>query len=196
MKELTVAVTGASGSLCAQRLLAALAGHPEVGRIHAIVSASALRVARVEIAPKDASLEEIRRLLSGNTDKIRWHDEQDVGASIASGSHLSGGTVLMPCSTGTLGAIASGATRNLIHRAAEVALKERRTLILGVREAPLSMIHIKNMLAVTQAGAIVLPITPAFYAKPETIGDVVDLYIGRVMDHLGLEHSLGKRWGT
>jgi 4-hydroxy-3-polyprenylbenzoate decarboxylase len=195
MRETTLAITGASGSACARRLLRALASHPEVARVNALMSSSALTVARVEIGPKDASMEQMRSILCDDTAKIRWFAEHDVGAAIASGSYPTDGTCIVPCSTGTLGAIASGASRNLIHRAAEVALKERRKLILGVREAPYSAIHLQNMLAVTQAGAIVLPITPAFYSEPKTIDDVVDLYVGRVMDHLGLEHQ-SKRWGV
>ena len=193
-KELTVAVTGASGTLCALRLIRALASHPDVRRLNVVISASALRVARVEVGPEDASMERLRQIVAAEARTIRWHDEDEVGASIASGSHPQDGTAIVPCSTGTLGAIASGATRNLIHRAAEVALKERRTLILGVRETPLSAIHIENMLRVTRAGATVIPIVPAFYARPRTIEDVVDLYVARVLDHLGLEHTLGRRW--
>ena len=115
---------------------------------------------------------------------------------MASGSNILDGTVILPCSTGTLGSIASGASRNLIHRAAEVALKERRKLILGIRESPYSSIHLENMLSVTRAGAIVLPITPAFYNHPRTIDEIVEQYVGRVLDHLGLAHRLGKRWGA
>ncbi len=196
MKEFTIAVTGASGSAAAVRLFSALVSHPEVGRVNGVVSSSALRVARAEILPADAGMEALVSALSGGSDKVRWYDEQDVGAAIASGSHLTEATVVMPCSTGTLGAIASGATRNLIHRACEVALKERRRLILGVREAPYSLIHLENMLEVTRAGALVLPITPAFYSHPKTIEDVVEQYVGRVMDHLGLAHRLGRRWGS
>ncbi|HKY31687.1 MAG TPA: UbiX family flavin prenyltransferase [Candidatus Polarisedimenticolia bacterium] len=195
MKQITVAVTGASGSACARRLLAALVSHPDVAVVNAVMSASALAVARQELGPKDAGLAAMRAVLAGSGSKVRWYDEADVGAPIASGSNIVDATAVVPCSTGTLGAIATGATRNLIHRAAEVALKERRRLILGVREAPLSMMHLENMLAVTRAGAVVLPITPAFYTLPKTIEDVVDQYVGRVLDHLGLTHTIGRRWG-
>ena len=196
MKEITVAVTGASGSACARRLLAELASHPDVGIVNAVMSTSALLVAREEIGPGDASLAEMRATMAGPPRKVRWLDENDLRAPIASGSHIVDGTCIVPCSTGTMGCIASGATRNLIHRAAEVSLKERRLLILGVREAPLSVIQIENMLTVTRAGAIVLPITPAFYSHPRSIDDVVELYVGRVLDHLGLDHQLGRRWGS
>lgn len=199
MKEFTVAISGASGSACARRLLAALAAHPEVGSVNAVMSRSALMVAREEIGPKDASLESMRATLMERVDgagKVRWFEEADVGASIASGSHMVSGTAIVPCSTGTLGAIASGSTRNLIHRAAEVAMKERRRLVLGVREAPLSLIHLENMATVTRAGAVVVPITPAFYSHPRTIDDVVEQYVARVMDLLGLPHRMGTRWGS
>ena len=198
LKEFTVAITGGSGSACARRLLAELAGHPDVGIVNAVMSGSALLVAREELGPADASLASMREILAGKsgTGKLRWFEETNVGASIASGSHLNDGTVIVPCSTGTLGAIASGNSRNLIHRAAEVALKERRRLILGVREAPLSLIHLENMLTVTRAGAIVLPITPAFYSHPQTVDDIVELYVGRLLDHLDLPHKLGRRWGA
>ncbi|MFQ5701231.1 MAG: UbiX family flavin prenyltransferase [Acidobacteriota bacterium] len=196
MSEFTVAITGASGSACARGLLGALSAHPDVRRINAVISSSALTVAREELGPRDASLDRIRARLCEDTSKIRWFDERDVGAPIASGSYRQRGTVILPCSMSTLGAVASGASHNLIHRAAEVTLKERRLLVLGVREAPLSAIHLRNMLTVTQAGAVVLPITPAFYGHPRTIDDVIELYLGRVLDHLGLPQSLGKRWGS
>jgi len=196
-KEFTVAITGGSGSACARRLLAELAAHPEVGTVNAVMSAAALMVAREELGPPDASPGAMREIFgAAGQGRIRWFEESNVGASIASGSHLSHGTVILPCSTGTLGAIAAGSSRNLIHRAAEVALKERRPLLLCVRESPLSLIHIQNMMTVTQAGAVVMPITPAFYSHPRTMDDVVELFVGRVLDHLGLPHQLGRRWGS
>ncbi len=196
MREITVAITGASGSSCARRLLAELVAHDRVGRLNVVMSSSSILVAREEVGPPDASPDDIRRSMIPSSDKIRQFGEGDLLSPVASGSHLVDATCIVPCSTGTLGAIASGATRTLIHRAAEVALKERRKLILGVRESPLSVIHLQNMLAVSRAGAIVLPITPAFYSHPRTIDDVVELYVGRVLDHLGLGHRLGKRWGS
>jgi len=196
MKEFTVAVTGASGSRCAQRLIAALIAHPDVASVNAVVSSSALMVAHEELIPAEGGMESLRAALAGGSGKVRWFEERNVGAPIASGSHIVDGTVVLPCSTGTLGAIASGSSRNLIHRACEVALKERRLLILGVREAPYSQIHLENMLTVTRAGALVLPITPAFYSHPKTIEDVVEQYVARVMDHLGLPHRIGRRWGS
>ena len=195
-REFTVAITGASGSACARRLLAELAAHPGVVLINAVMSSAAVMVAREELDAPDAGPARIREMMAGGSVKIRWFEEHNVGASMASGSHIMDGTVVLPCSTGTLGSIATGASRNLIHRAAEVALKERRKLILGIRESPYSSIHLENMLTVTRAGAIVLPITPAFYNHPRMIDDVVEQYVGRVLDHLGLTHRLGKRWGA
>src|SRR5688500_8755600 len=123
MAEITVAVTGASGSACARGLLAALAAHPDVARVNAVLSAAAVMVAREELGSKDASPAAVREALAAGSPKVRWFEEHNVGAAIASGSHLSAGMAIVPCSTGTLGAIASGGTRNLIHRAAEVTLK-------------------------------------------------------------------------
>ena len=194
--EYSVAITGASGSSCARRLLRALAEHPEVGVVHTVMSSSAVMVAREELGPADAGVKDIRAEMSGGLAKVRWYEEGDFRAPIASGSHQFAGMAIVPCSTGTLGTIASGASRNLIHRAAEVCLKERRRLILGVRETPLSEIQITNMLAVTRAGAVVLPITPAFYSHPRNLDDVVELYVARVLDLLGLQHTLGRRWGS
>ena len=196
MQEITVAVTGASGSLCAQQLLAALVAHQEVRVLNVVMSASSIIVAREELDLPDAGPGDIKRALCRADDKVRWFEEGDLLSPIASGSHLVDATCVVPCSTGTLGSIVSGASRNLIHRTAEVALKERRKLILGIRESPFSVIHLENMLEVSRAGAIVLPITPAFYSHPTTIDDVVELYVGRVLDHLGLDHRLGRRWGS
>lgn len=196
MKEITVGITGASGSACAQRLLSELASHPDVSVINAVLSSSAVIVAREELGPVDASPAAVKTAMAGHSEKVRWFEEGNLRAPIASGSHLVDATCIVPCSTGTLGCIASGTTRNLIHRAAEVSLKEGRKLVLGTREAPLSAILLENMLKVSRAGAIVLPITPAFYSHPKTIADVVELYVGRILDLLGLTHGLGRRWGS
>jgi 4-hydroxy-3-polyprenylbenzoate decarboxylase len=116
-------------------------------------------------------------------------------ASISSGSFRTDGMLVVPCSGGTLAAIATGVTSNLLHRAAEVTLKERRPLLLAFRETPLSLVHIENMRRATLAGAVVAPILPAFYAKPRSIDDVVTQFTARLLDLLGLEHRLGRRWG-
>jgi len=126
---------------------------------------------------------------------VTLFDDADRGAAPASGSALNGGMVICPCSMGTLSAIAVGASRSLVERAADVALKERRPLVLVPREAPLSAIHLENMLRVTRAGAIVLPAAPGFYHRPTSIDDLVDFVVARILDHLGVEHTLVRRWG-
>lgn len=122
-------------------------------------------------------------------------DDNDRGAAPASGSVRSSGMVVCPCSMGTVSAIAHGTSRSLVERAADVALKERRTLILVPRETPLSLIHLENLTQVTRAGATVIPAAPGFYHKPASIDDLVDFIVARVLDHLDVEHTLGKRWG-
>jgi 4-hydroxy-3-polyprenylbenzoate decarboxylase len=126
---------------------------------------------------------------------VTLFDDGDRGAAPASGSALNAGMVICPCSMETLSAIAVGASRSLVERAADVALKERRPLVLVPRESPLSAIHLENMLRVTRAGAVVLPASPGFYHRPESIDDLVDFIVARVLDHLGVEHALAKRWG-
>jgi flavin prenyltransferase len=123
------------------------------------------------------------------------HHSKNFAAPLASGSFQVRGLVVIPCTMGTLGAIAQGQSRNLIHRAAEVTLKERRPLILVVRETPLSLVHLRNMLAAAQAGATIFPAMPGFYQRPRSLAEMARNFVGRISDHLGLEHELGKRWG-
>jgi 4-hydroxy-3-polyprenylbenzoate decarboxylase len=127
---------------------------------------------------------------------VRVYDDRDRGAAPASGSALSAGMVICPCSMGTISAIAVGASRSLVERAADVVLKERRRLVLVPRESPYSAIHLENMLTLTRAGAVVLPASPGFYHRPATIDDLVDFIVARVLDQLGVEHSLVPRWGS
>jgi flavin prenyltransferase len=122
-------------------------------------------------------------------------DDGDRGAAPASGSARNAGMVVCPCSMGTLSAIAQGSSRSLVERAADVALKERRRLVLVTRETPLSEVHLDNMARVTRAGAVVMPAAPGFYHRPRGIADLVDFIVARVLDHLGLEHGVGRRWG-
>lgn len=160
-----------------------------------IVSSHGLRLLRTEtdIGSTDALRERVGARPWDN--HVTLFDDGDRGAAPASGSALNAGMVICPCSMGTLSAIAVGASRSLVERAADVALKERRPLVLVPRESPLSAIHLENMLRVTRAGAVVLPASPGFYHRPTSIDDLVDFVVARVLDHLGVEHALAKRWG-
>jgi len=193
--ELAFGITGASGSICARRLLRELSTHPSISRLNVVTSRAARKVAREELGLGGESLEEFRLAMTppGAT-TIRWLDEDDLAAPIASGSYPCHGMAIVPCSTGTLASIAHGTSRNLIHRAAEVMLKERRPLILGMRESPLNLIHIENMRSATLAGALVVPVTPLFYNRPVGIDEIAEQYAARVMDLLRLPHGIGKRW--
>ena len=186
------AITGASGAPYGVRLLQMLAaaGRP----VSLIVSSHGLRLLQTETSIQ--SIDDLRTEV-GDVAWDRWitpYDNNDRGAPPASGSALSAGMVICPCSMGTLSAISIGASRSLIERAADVALKERRKLVVVPRETPLSAIHLHNMLRLTRAGAVVLPAAPAFYHKPREIGDLVDFVVARVLDQLGVAHTLGKRW--
>jgi 4-hydroxy-3-polyprenylbenzoate decarboxylase len=128
--------------------------------------------------------------------EVRYYHYMDFRAGIASGSFLTAGMVVCPCSMGTLAGIAHGLSQNLIHRAADVHLKERRSLVLVPRETPLNVVQLKNMTACVEAGAVILPAMPAFYTRPQTLSDVIDFIVGRVCDQLGVEHNLLRRWGS
>lgn len=127
--------------------------------------------------------------------RLHYHHYQDFRAGIASGSFLTGGMVICPCSMGTAAAIAHGTSQNLIHRAADVHLKERRKLILVPRETPLGLVQLRNLMLCAEAGAVVLPAMPAFYTRPTSIGDMIDFIVGRICDQLGVPHQLFSRWG-
>ncbi|HEY3258127.1 MAG TPA: flavin prenyltransferase UbiX [Gemmatimonadaceae bacterium] len=185
-------ITGASGAPYGVRLLQQLvaAEHP----VSLIVSSHGLRL--LETETKIKSLDDLRDAVGGKgwDAHVKTYANEDRGAPPASGSALSAGMVICPCSMGTLSAISVGASRSLIERAADVALKERRKLVLVPRETPLSAIHLQNMLRLSRAGAVVLPAAPGFYHRPEKISDLVDFVVARVMDQLGVTHALGKRW--
>jgi 4-hydroxy-3-polyprenylbenzoate decarboxylase len=189
---IVVAITGASGAPYAVRLLASLAEAKE--SVQLIVSSHGLRLLSTEMGIDSIAA------LRDSVGRAAWDscittfDDADRGASPASGSALNAGMVVCPCSMGTLSAIAAGSSRSLVERAADVALKERRKLILVPRETPLSAIHLENMLRVTRAGAVVLPASPGFYHKPASIDDLVNFVVARVLDHLGVSHSLVPRW--
>ena len=185
-------ITGASGAPYAVRLLQQLAaaGQP----VSLIVSSHGLRLLETETTIK--SIDDLRDSVGAKEwdTYVKTYANEDRGAPPASGSALSAGMVVCPCSMGTLSAISVGASRSLIERAADVALKERRKLVLVPRETPLSAIHLQNMLRLTRAGAVVLPAAPGFYNKPGAISDLVDFVVARVLDQFGIPHMLGKRW--
>ena len=187
---LIVAVTGASGALYAVRLISALVELRVPTSL--IISSYGWRLLKLEADIEDE--ERLRASIPGDWGGVRFVSNSDRGAEPASGSAPSRGMVICPCSMGTLSAIANGNSRSLIERAADVTLKERRRLVLVPRETPLSAIHLRNMLALTEAGAVVMPATPGFYNRPDTIEQLVDFIVARVLDHVGVAHQLGPRW--
>src|SRR5262245_36864283 len=194
--DLVVAITGASGSPYAVRLLDVLL---RAGRtVHLVISPAATQVMERELGVSIDLTHFDPKLLLKNADssRLHYHHFRDFSAGIASGSFLTAGMVVCPCSMGTVAAIAHGTSENLIHRAADVHLKERRRLILVPRETPLGLIQLRNLAAVAEAGAVVLPAMPAFYTLPKTVDDMVDFVVGRVCDQFGVEHRLFARWGT
>jgi 4-hydroxy-3-polyprenylbenzoate decarboxylase len=178
-KEFVIGVTGASGVCYARRLLEVLCRD---AKVHIIVSDVAQQIAAHEGVSFDGL-------------NATYHAINKIAAPIASGSNRFDGMVVIPCSAKTLAAIATGYADNLITRTADVCLKEHRTCILVTRETPLSKIHLRNMLAAEDAGATIMPACPGFYHNPETIDDLVDMVVARVLDHLDVEHTLAKRWG-
>jgi 4-hydroxy-3-polyprenylbenzoate decarboxylase len=189
-----VGITGASGATIASRLVAALVEGDE-NEVHLVVSKHGRMMLSEEMAIEGAGERLLRGLMGEEkAQRVRLHPNDDVGASIASGSFQTRGMVIVPCSSNTLGCLASGVTNNLIHRAADVTLKERRPLLLCFRETPLHSIHIENMQRLARAGATIFPMAPAFYHRPQTLEDIVDQYVARVLDHLKVSHSLGVRW--
>jgi len=193
-RSVVVGITGASGVVLASRLVRALTG-PAEAEVHLVISKHG-RLTMLEEMGIEGSAEAMLRAFAGENGagRVRLHPIDDVAAPIASGSFPTAGMVILPCSANTLGCLAAGITANLIHRAADVTLKERRPLLLGFRETPLHAIHIENMLRLTRAGATVFPIAPAFYHRPKTLDDIVDQYVARLLDHLQAPHSLGTRW--
>lgn len=183
-RRILLALTGASGMPYALSLARALSTMKDV-ELHLIFSNAAKRVLAVE---SDMQAEDFMRLA------CETYHQTDLDAGPASGSWRHSGMVVCPCSMASLAAIASGLGSNLIHRAADVTLKEGRKLILVPRETPLNEIHLRNMLAAKQAGAVILPACPGFYARPQTVDELADFIAARILDQLGVEHRLGKRW--
>jgi 4-hydroxy-3-polyprenylbenzoate decarboxylase len=191
-------VTGASGAAYALRLVEQLL---VCGcEVHLVVSDYGRRLLFDEAGIKDLSLEALAPSLAGGAEResherrLFIHPNKDVGAVIASGSFLHGGMVVVPCSSTSLGAIATGSGSNLLTRAAMVTLKERRPLIVCHRETPLNLIDLENMRTLTLAGAVVCPTNPGFYLLPKTVGEIVDFMVGKVLDLLKVEHDLKTRW--
>ncbi len=196
--ELTVAITGASGAIYAHRTLVQMAASGAVERINLIMSEAARTVARVELGAtlSDVDSGAINEWVGLPLDSklIRLHRLDNMAARPASGSHVQAGMVIVPCSMGTLGAIASGACTNLIHRAADVTLKEGRKLVIAPRESPYNTIHLENMLRLAHAGARILPASPGFYHRPQTIAELVDHLVFRILDQFAIPHSQATRW--
>ena len=192
---LVLAVTGASGSIFAVEMLRSLELDPRVGRVHLVVSPSALRVFAEEtgMAARSSLVE---KLLGAPSQKISLLAHEDIGAPIASGSYRVDAMLVLPCSMGTLAGIAHGMAGNLIERAADVCLKERRRLVLCVRETPLNLIQIRNMAAATEAGATIFPVIPTFYNHPQTVAEIARNYVHRVLQHIGLPQPDAFVWGV
>lgn len=194
---IVVIMTGASGSVYGLRLIEELLNKRK--RVALLISDAGRKVLQYEtdlawdedIATRNRQVREYFA-----SPEISCYDNNDFFAPVASGSSAPDATVIVPCSMGTLGRIAGGLSENLIERVADVCLKERRELILVPRETPLNRIHLENLLRLSQAGAVILPAMPAYYQKPETIGDLVDFVVGKILDSLKIEHDLYRRWGA
>lgn len=196
--ELTVAITGASGTIYAQRTLQLLAESGAVETINLIMSGTAATVAQVEMGVnlKEPTTAKINEWLGFQEDSrlIRYWRLDNLAAKPSSGSNKQAGMIVVPCSMGTLGAIASGAGTNLIHRAADVCLKEGRKLVLVPRETPYNAIHLENMLRLSHAGARILPASPGFYHRPQTIIELVEHLCFRILDQFDIPHSSRTKW--
>nr|WP_106767979.1 flavin prenyltransferase UbiX [Paenibacillus faecalis] len=193
-KKWIVGITGASGSIYGVRLTECLlqSGYD----VHLVISNAGWRVLKEELdwpaGNREAVIEE---KFGGIGGKVYYHPIADIGASIASGSYLVEGMIIMPCSMGTLSSVAHGTSDNLMARAADVMLKEGRTLVLVPRETPLHAIHLENMLKLSNLGVKIIPAMPAFYYQPQSLDDIVNFLVGKVLDSLRIEHQLYKRWG-
>jgi 4-hydroxy-3-polyprenylbenzoate decarboxylase len=194
-KIITIGVTGASGAVYAQKVLCLLDADPRVARVYLVVTQMGLRLLAAELGIVAADLKALPSLLTGTpAAKMECLPNKDIGASIASGSAAVDGMAVIPCSAGTLSAIANGASDDLLARAADVCLKERKRLVLCVRETPLNRVQLENMLRAHDAGAIVMPAMPAFYFAPKSIDDVVTQYVCRVLAQLDLPQECQFRW--
>ena len=193
-QRLVVGITGASGSIYGIRLIETLL---DLGyTFHLVVSNAGWRVLKEEMDWDVTNRENILQEKFGHRDGVLiYHPVSDIGASIASGSYLAEGMIIMPCSMGTLSSIANGSSDNLMSRAADVMMKEGRTLILVPRETPLHAIHLENMLKLSRLGVRMIPAMPAFYYKPQSMEDLILFLVGKVLDSLRIPHQLFTRWG-
>lgn len=196
--ELTLAITGASGTVYAHRTLQLLVESENVSQINLIMSGTAATVAQVEMGVnlKSPTIEKLSEWLnlSQTANKIRFWRLDNLAAKPSSGSYKQAGMIIVPCSMGTLGAIASGAGTNLIHRAADVTLKEGRKLVIVPRETPYNSIHLENMLRLSNAGARILPASPGFYHRPQNIDDLVNHFCYRILDQFDIPHDKKTQW--
>jgi 4-hydroxy-3-polyprenylbenzoate decarboxylase len=188
---IVLALTGASGAPYGVRLLEVLAGNKVP--VWLIASGHGMRLLREECGVD--SLEGLRQATGGDWSSVVTYADEDRGALPASGSQRTAGMAICPCSMGTLAAVAGGTSRSLVERAADVTLKEGRKLILVPRESPLSLVHLRNMVAVAEAGATIVPASPGFYHRPTRVGELVDFVVQRVLDQLGVDLEIARRWG-
>jgi len=195
-QTVTVGVTGASGAILAQKILELLEADARVERIHLVVTETGQRLFAEELGVTSGDLKQLpARLLGRASTKIEVLLNKDIGASIASGSYEVHSMVVIPCSMGTLAAIANGVSDDLVARSADVMLKENRKLVLCVRDTPFNRIHLQNMLRAQEAGAVIMPAIPAFYHQPKTIDELVTQYVCRVLAQIGLAQKQMFRWG-
>ena len=191
----TVGVTGASGAVLAQKALALLEADARVARVHLVVTETGQRLFSEELGVTSGDLKQLpSRILGRPASKIEVLPNKNIGASIASGSYEVHSMIVVPCSMGTLAAIANGISDDLVARAADVMLKEGRKLVLCIRDTPFNRVHLENMLRAQQAGAIIMPAIPAFYHRPITIDDLVTQYVCRVLGQIGLPQEKMYRW--
>ncbi|WP_035349089.1 UbiX family flavin prenyltransferase [Edaphobacter aggregans] len=194
-RNITLAVTGASGSIYAAEMLRALAADDRVDHINFVASENSLRVFAEELSISGRN-DLAEKLLGSPSAKLRQHADSDIGASIASGSYPTDAMIILPCSMGTLAAIANGLASNLIHRAADVCLKERRPLILCVRETPFNRIHLRNMQLASDAGATIFPAIPTLYNQPQSTAEMARNFVHRVLAQVGLPQPGAYQWKT
>ena len=192
-RTLTVAITGASGSIFARHLLDALDRDDRVATVNLILSDSGLRVMAEELEVAGRN-EVVPKLLGRASQKIQQQNNSDIGANVASGSYQTDAMIVLPCSVGTLARIANGMAIQLIERAADVCLKERRPLILCVRETPFNLIHLRNMTLAAEAGATIFPVIPAFYFHPVSTDEIAREFVNRVLAHVGLPQPDAYQW--